>query len=97
MDPKALNKQGLSRKHVVEGTKAALKRLQLEYVDVLMCHRPDPATPLEEVVLAMNFVIEQGWSSYWGTSEWSAHDISEACAIADRLGLIRPVCVGVWT
>jgi voltage-dependent potassium channel beta subunit len=85
------NDCGLSRKHIVEGTKASLKRLQLDYVDVLFCHRPDPYTPVEEVVRAMNFAIDQGWAFYWGTSQWSAADIIEACEIADRLGLIRPI------
>ncbi|KAL4165586.1 Voltage-gated potassium channel subunit beta-2 [Phytophthora ramorum] len=85
------NDQGLSRKHIVEGTKASLARLQLEYVDVIYCHRQDPYTPLEETVRAMNYVIQQGWAFYWGTSEWLAKDILEACEIADRLGLMRPV------
>ncbi|KAG2522455.1 hypothetical protein BBO99_00006070 [Phytophthora kernoviae] len=84
------NEQGLSRKHVVEGVKASLRRLGLEYVDTMFCHRPDPCTPIEETVHAMNYVIERGWAFYWGTSEWSACDIIEACEIADRLGLIRP-------
>ncbi|TMW59095.1 hypothetical protein Poli38472_007240 [Pythium oligandrum] len=86
-----LNRAGLSRKHIVEGTKASLKRLGLDYVDLIFCHRPDPCTPIEETVRAMNYVIQQGWAFYWGTSEWSAGDILEACEIADRLGLIRPV------
>ncbi|TMW59089.1 hypothetical protein Poli38472_007234 [Pythium oligandrum] len=90
MEP-ALNAISLSRKHIIEGTKASLKRLNLDYVDLIFCHRSDPATPLEETVRAMNYVIEQGWAFYWGTSEWSAHDIIEACEIADRLGLIRPI------
>ncbi|KAG7379572.1 Voltage-gated potassium channel subunit beta-2 [Phytophthora pseudosyringae] len=85
------NEQGLSRKHIVEGTKASLKRLDQEYVDVIFCHRPEPFTPIEETVRAMNFVIEQGWAFYWGTSQWSAAQIIEACEIADRLGLIRPI------
>ncbi|KAK1934179.1 putative voltage-gated potassium channel subunit beta [Phytophthora citrophthora] len=85
------NAAGLSRKHVIEGTKASLKRLELDYVDVIFCHRSDPHTPIEETVRAMNFVIEQGWAFYWGTSSWSSADIIEACEIADRLGLIRPV------
>ncbi|KAF1317686.1 Voltage-gated potassium channel subunit beta, partial [Globisporangium splendens] len=85
------NDQGLSRKHIVEGTKASLKRLQLDYVDVIFCHRPDKHTPIEETVRAMNFVINQGWAFYWGTSEWKSADIIEACEVADRLGLIRPV------
>ncbi|KAF1335890.1 K+ channel protein, partial [Globisporangium splendens] len=85
------NDQGLSRKHIVEGTKASLQRAQLDYVDVIFCHRADASTPIEETVRAMNFVIQQGWAFYWGTSEWTAHDIIQACDIADRLGLIRPV------
>jgi voltage-dependent potassium channel beta subunit len=85
------NDQGLSRKHLIEGTKASLKRLQLEYVDILFCHRPEPLTPVEETVRAMNHLIDQGWAFYWGTSEWSALQITEACEVADRLGLIRPI------
>ncbi|POM64519.1 Voltage-gated potassium channel subunit beta [Phytophthora palmivora] len=54
-------------------------------------HRPEPYTPIEETVRAMNFVINQGWAFYWGTSEWLPSDIQEACEIADRLGLIRPI------
>ncbi|RLN95881.1 hypothetical protein BBJ28_00006407 [Nothophytophthora sp. Chile5] len=85
------NDQGLGRKHIVEGTKASLARLQLDYVDVLFCHRSETFTPIEETVRAMNFVIQQGWAFYWGTSSWSSADIIEACEIADRLGLIRPI------
>jgi voltage-dependent potassium channel beta subunit len=85
------NDQGISRKHIVEGTRASLQRLQLDYVDVVFCHRNEPFTPVEEVVRAMNFVINQGWAFYWGTSEWSAAEIDEACAVADRLHLIRPI------
>ncbi|KAG3109490.1 hypothetical protein PI124_g13245 [Phytophthora idaei] len=85
------NDQGLSRKHIVEGLKASLKRLQLDYVDVVFCHRADDFTPIEETVRAMNYVISQGWAFYWGTSQWMPADIAEACEIADRLGLIRPV------
>ncbi|GMF27094.1 unnamed protein product [Phytophthora lilii] len=85
------NEQGLSRKHIVEGTKASLKRLDQDYVDVIFCHRPDRYTPIEETVRAMNFVINQGWAFYWGTSQWSSAQIIKACEFADRLGLIRPV------
>ena len=88
---KGPNNTGLSRKHIVEGTKASLKRMGLDYVDLLFCHRPDPLTPMEETVRAMNFCIDQGWAFYWGTSEWSSQEVLEACAIADRLGLQRPV------
>ncbi|RLN55949.1 hypothetical protein BBJ29_007740 [Phytophthora kernoviae] len=85
------NDQGLSRKHIVEGTKTYLVRLQFDYVDVIFCHRPNPSTTIEETVRAMNFVIDQGWAFYWGTSSWSAAQIQEACEIADRLGLARPI------
>ncbi|RLN32349.1 hypothetical protein BBJ28_00019129 [Nothophytophthora sp. Chile5] len=85
------NSQGLSRKKIVEAIKTSLRRTELEYVDVVLCQRPDPHTPIEESVRAMNYVIEKGWAFYWGTSEWLASDIREACEIADRLGLIRPI------
>eukprot|EP00644_Phytophthora_capsici_P002905 jgi/Phyca11/129521/e_gw1.85.33.1 len=85
------NGQGSSRKHLVEGIKSSLKKLQLDYVDVVFCHRPEAYTPIEETVRAMNFIIDQGWAFYWGTSEWPPSAIDEACAIADRLGLIRPI------
>ncbi|KAG6611951.1 voltage-gated potassium channel subunit beta [Phytophthora cinnamomi] len=85
------NDEGVSRKHIVEGLKASLRRLQLDYVDVVFCHRFDAYTPIEETVRAMNFVINQGWAFYWGTSEWLASDIREACEIADRLRLIRTI------
>ncbi|KAF9908690.1 hypothetical protein EC991_009618 [Linnemannia zychae] len=88
---KGPNDRGLSRKHIVEGTDASLKRLQLEYVDLLYAHRPDPDTPMEEIVRAFNFVIEQGKAFYWGTSEWSAQQICEAHAVAQRLNLIAPL------
>lgn len=85
------NDRGLSRKHIVEGTNAALGRLGLAYVDLLFCHRPDPHTPIEETVRAMNWVIEQGWAFYWGTSEWSAREIADAHRIARRERLIPPL------
>lgn len=84
------NQRGLSRKHIVEGTQASLRRLQLEHVDLLFCHRPDPHTPIEETVRAMNHVIDRGYAFYWGTSEWSADQIREAWRVADRLGLVGP-------
>ena len=84
------NDVGLSRKHIIEGTQACLKRLQTEYVDVLFCHRPDTTTPIEETVRAMNYVIEKGWAFYWGTSEWDAQQITEAWEVAKRLHLIGP-------
>jgi aryl-alcohol dehydrogenase-like predicted oxidoreductase len=87
-----VNNHGLSRKHIIEGLRASLRRLDLEYVDIVYAHRPDRLTPMEEVVRAFNHVIEiRGWALYWGTSEWSADEIAEACGIAKQLGLIAPV------
>ncbi|KAF7182357.1 hypothetical protein CNMCM7691_001837 [Aspergillus felis] len=86
-----INNHGLSRKHIIEGTRASLERLQLEYVDIIYAHRPDRLTPMEETVRAFNHVIEKGWAFYWGTSEWSADEIAEACGIARSLGLIAPI------
>ncbi len=88
---KGPNDTGLSHKHIIEGTNASLKRLQLEYVDLLFCHRPDMFTPMEEVVRAMNILIQQGKTFYWGTSEWSATQIMEAHLIARREHLIAPL------
>jgi len=87
---KGPNDSGLSRKHVIEGTDAALARLQLDYVDLVFCHRPDPATPIEETVRAMTYLIDQGKAFYWGTSEWSADQIMEAYGVARREHLIPP-------
>ncbi|KAF9182007.1 hypothetical protein BGZ51_005011 [Haplosporangium sp. Z 767] len=88
---KGPNDRGLSRKHIIEGIDASLKRLQLDYVDLLFAHRPDPDTPMEEIVRAFNLVIEKEKAFYWGTSEWSAQQIQEAHAVAERLGLIAPL------
>lgn len=84
------NQSGLSRKHIMEGCHAALKRFQLEYIDLLYCHRPDKNTPIEETVRAMNDLISQGKIFYWGTSEWSAQEIMEAHMVAEKYGLIGP-------
>lgn len=84
------NDTGLSRKHLLEGTKNALRRLQLDYVDLLFCHRPDVDTPIEETVLAMDYLVRQGYALYWGTSEWSAEQIESAYHIAGQLGCIKP-------
>lgn len=85
------NDTGLSRKHIVEGTNKALRRLGLEYVDLIFCHRPDYETPIEETVWAMNHIIQQGKALYWGTSEWPAWMIQAAYDIARREHLIPPV------
>ncbi len=84
------NDKGLSRKHIIEGTNSALKRLQVEYVDLIFCHRPDVDTPIEETVWAMNHVIQQGKALYWGTSEWSAAEIRRAYDFARSEHLIPP-------
>lgn len=84
------NQQGLSRKHLVEGCHTALKRLQMEYVDLLFCHRPDKTTPIEETVWTMHNLIQQGKALYWGTSEWSASELMEAYLVAEKNHLIAP-------
>lgn len=84
------NRVGTSWKRLVEGTRASLKRLRLEYVDLLYCHRPDFETPLEETVRAMDHLIRAGNAFYWGTSEWPAERIEEAFKIAERLNCIPP-------
>lgn len=84
------NDTGLSRKHLLEGTKNSLKRLQLDYVDLLFCHRPDPETPIEETVLAMDYLVQHGYALYWGTSEWSEAQIETAYQLAEQLGCIKP-------
>jgi voltage-dependent potassium channel beta subunit len=84
------NQQGLCRKHVIEACHAALRRLRVDYLDLYFCHRPDPHTPIEETVRAMDMLIRQGKVLYWGTSEWSAEEISEAFHLARELGLTPP-------
>ncbi len=84
------NDRGLSRKHILEGTKAALERLQIDYVDLVFCHRPDYETPIEETVRAMSYLVDQGYALYWGTSEWSAQQITAAYQIAERKNLVPP-------
>jgi voltage-dependent potassium channel beta subunit len=88
---KGPNDTGLSHKHVIEGVNNALKRFQMEYVDLVFCHRPDPNTPIEETVRAMDIVIKQGKAFYWGTSEWSADEIRSAYGIAREFGLTPPL------
>ncbi|KIJ53645.1 hypothetical protein M422DRAFT_25471 [Sphaerobolus stellatus SS14] len=88
---KGPNGYGLSRKHIIEGTKDSLERLRMDYVDVIFAHRPDITVPMEEVVRAFNFVIEKGWAFYWATSEWSAQQIEEAYHVASKLNLIAPI------
>ncbi|KAF0446656.1 voltage-dependent potassium channel, beta subunit [Gigaspora margarita] len=88
---KGPNDRGLSRKHIIEGLNASLKRLELDYVDIVYAHRPDPDTPMTEIVRAFNHVINQGKAFYWGTSEWPAHQIVEAYGVANQLLLIPPL------
>ena len=82
---------GLSRKHIVEGLNASLKRLKMDYVDIVYCHRPDKDVDLEDICRSMNWVIDQGKAFYWGTSEWSACQISASIEICKKLGLSPPV------
>ncbi len=87
---KGPNQVGLSRKHVIEACNAALKRLQVDYLDLYFCHRPDKNTPIEETVWAMNTLLQQGKILYWGTSEWSAAELMEAIGVAKQYNLIGP-------
>jgi voltage-dependent potassium channel beta subunit len=84
------NQTGLSRKHLTEACNEALQRLQMDYIDLYFCHRPDKNVPVEEVVWTMNILIQQGKILYWGTSEWSGVEIMEAHSVAQRYGLIGP-------
>jgi len=85
------NDRGLSRKHILEGTEAALERLELDYVDLVYCHRPDYDTPVEETVRAMSHLVDAGMAFYWGTSEWPAERILEAHHVARREHLVPPL------
>ncbi|HML39961.1 MAG TPA: aldo/keto reductase [Bellilinea sp.] len=87
---KGVNRSGLSHKHLIEGMNNALRRFQQEYVDLVFCHRPDPETPIEETVRAMDIIIKSGKAFYWGTSEWSAADIMKADSIARQYNLTPP-------
>ena len=81
----------LNRKRLIEAINGSLERLQLDYVDLVFCHRPDPTTPIEETVWAMHNIIEWGKAFYWGTSEWAAAEIVSAIEIAERHNLHKPV------
>lgn len=85
------NQTGLSRKHVIEACHEALQRLQVDYLDLYFCHRPDKSVPIAETVMAMNTLIQQGKVLYWGTSEWSGVEIMEAHRVAAEYRLIGPV------
>jgi voltage-dependent potassium channel beta subunit len=84
------NQHGLSRKHIVEACHDALRRMQVDYLDLYFCHRSDPSVPIAEIVRTMNTLIQQGKILYWGTSEWTAAQIMEAHRVADQLGLEGP-------
>ncbi|MCW3092636.1 MAG: alcohol dehydrogenase [Ferruginibacter sp.] len=84
------NQTGNSRKHLIEACNEALQRLEVEYLDMYFCHRPDKNTPIEETVWAMNHLIQQGKIFYWGTSEWSGVEIMEAHRVAEKFRLIGP-------
>uniref|UniRef100_A0A3Q2QPS8 Potassium voltage-gated channel subfamily A regulatory beta subunit 3 n=1 Tax=Fundulus heteroclitus TaxID=8078 RepID=A0A3Q2QPS8_FUNHE len=88
----AETERGLSRKHIIEGLRGSLSRLQLDYVDLVFANRNDVNSPMEEIVRAMTFVINQGMAMYWGTSRWSAMEIMEAYSVARQFNLIPPVC-----
>ena len=79
--------RGLSHKHIKDACDNALSRLQLDYLDLFFCHRPDPDTPIEETVRAMHTLILQGKVCYWGTSEWSKQQIEDAFRISRELGM----------
>lgn len=85
------NQTGLSRKHLIEACNEALQRLQVEYLDLFFCHRPDPTVPIEEVVWTMHNLIQQGKILYWGTSQWSGAEIMEAHRVAQQYCLMGPV------
>ncbi len=80
----------LNRKRLRDGIEGALKRFDLDYIDLVYCHRPDPNTPIEETVWTMHMMIERGQALYWGTSEWSAEEIREAWEVAERHHLHKP-------
>ena len=84
------NQTGCNRKHLIEACNEALTRLQVDYLDLYFCHRPDKNTPIEETVWAMNHLIQQGKILYWGTSEWSGVEIMEAHRVAEKYKLIGP-------
>ena len=86
-----VNDEMLSRKHIIEGLNASLKKLQLDYVDVVFAHRPDQNTPMEETVRAFNWCIEHNLAFYWGTSMWTPQQIMEANEVCEKLHLIKPI------
>jgi voltage-dependent potassium channel beta subunit len=88
--PPVPNEEGLSRKHVIAACHNALRRLQVDFLDLYLCHRPEPSTPIEETTRAMSDLVTQGKVLYWGTSEWSAQEIMEAHLVARECHLVPP-------
>ena len=91
MQTTGVNGFGLSRKHIIEGTKNSLQRLQMDYVDIMYAHRQDYETPLEETCRAFSWIVDKGYAHYWGTSEWPADMITEALRICRELNLNPPI------
>lgn len=89
--PRVNGRDTLNRKYLLQAVEGSLRRLRLDYIDLVYCHRPDPETPIEETVWAMHDIIERGRALYWGTSEWSADEIRAAWEIAERHHLHKPV------
>ncbi|CRK89358.1 CLUMA_CG003114, isoform A [Clunio marinus] len=83
--------RGLSRKHIIESVRASLKRLQLDYIDIVIIHRADSMCPMEEIVRAMNYVIDKGWVMYWGSSKWSTTEIMEAYTNCREFNCVTPI------
>ena len=86
-----VNDRSLSRKHIIEGMRGSLNRLQLTYVDIVFAHRYDEGVPIEEVVRAFDWLIRKGKAFYWGTSMWTPAQIMEANECCEKLGLMKPV------
>ena len=89
--------RGLSKKHIHDACNAALKRLQVDYLDLFFCHRPDPETPILETVYSMNDLLQQGKIMYWGTSEWSSKEIEEAFKCSKKYNLRGPTMAVSYT
>ncbi|MDE2174251.1 MAG: aldo/keto reductase [Betaproteobacteria bacterium] len=89
--PRINGRNTLNRKYLMQAVDGSLKRMGLDFIDLIFCHRPDPHTPIEETVWALHNVIEQGKALYWGTSEWSADEIRAAYEVAERHHLHKPV------
>ncbi len=89
---RAETERGLSRKHVIEGVRGSLERLQLDYVDIVFACKPDTITPMEEIVRAFTHLIQTEKCFYWGTSRWNAMEIMEAYSVARQFNLIPPIC-----